>query len=95
MKTSEDTFGHGITPLSFPKLLVTTYAPYLLLADDSLRTHLQNVQYSSRFAVAIRLPEDLVPPVKWMAMYVNDNPCVRFVALDTVKRGKGEYLQNG
>ena len=53
---------------------------------------LQSVSYSSRFALGIKLPDDFEPPVDWTASYITDNPCIRFVCIDTRKRNQGECL---
>ena len=56
------------------------------------RSLLEQVQYSSRYALAMYFSKDAQVAMPWTAKYVKDNPCIRFVCVDSVKRGIGLYL---
>ena len=55
---------------------------------------MEQVTYSSSFALGLKMPDGFVPPVSWTAMYVDDNPCVRFLCFDAKKRGLGKFDVN-
>ncbi|XP_041818954.1 renalase [Chelmon rostratus] len=61
------------------------------------KQHLEGVLYSSRFAVALFFPPDVVFSFPWAARYVTDNPCICYIAADSRKRnadapGRGPSL---
>uniref|UniRef100_A0A7M5WQ83 Amine oxidase domain-containing protein n=1 Tax=Clytia hemisphaerica TaxID=252671 RepID=A0A7M5WQ83_9CNID len=48
---------------------------------------LQNVQYSSRYVMGLFFAGiSNIEGIDWSAKYIYDNPCIRYVALDTKKR---------
>lgn len=52
---------------------------------------LQDVKYSSRYVMGLFYPHlSKLNNVDWSAKYIYDNPCIRYVAMDTVKRNKGK-----
>lgn len=53
------------------------------------KQQLDGVVYSSRFAVALFFPPDVVFSFPWAARYVTDNPCIRYIAADSRKRNAG------
>ncbi|KAG7218028.1 hypothetical protein INR49_020691 [Caranx melampygus] len=52
----------------------------------SQRQVLEQVVYSSRFALALFFPPDVVLGFSWAARYVSDNNCIRYLAVDDRKR---------
>ena len=63
-----------------------------------MKSQLENVSYSSRFALGLFFPLNLVaPPLwPWAARYDLNDPCIRFISLDNKKRGlKGEGERRG
>ncbi|XP_070846749.1 renalase [Chaetodon trifascialis] len=61
------------------------------------KQQLEGVQYSSRFAVALFFPPDVVFSFPWAARYVTNNPCICYIAADSRKRnadasGRGPSL---
>lgn len=51
---------------------------------------LQAVQYSSRYVLGL-FYENLtkLDGIEWSAKYIYDNPCIRYIAMDTIKRKTG------
>ncbi|XP_034413960.1 renalase isoform X2 [Cyclopterus lumpus] len=89
----------------FDAVVLTMPAPQILqlLGDlDQMlsvqqKQQLEGVEYSSRFAVALFFPPDVVFSFPWTARYVTDNPCVCYIAADSRKRnadvpGRGPSL---
>ncbi|XP_074484631.1 renalase [Sebastes fasciatus] len=61
------------------------------------KQQLDGVVYSSRFALALFFPPDVVFSFPWSARYVSDNHCIRYIAADARKRnadapGRGPSL---
>lgn len=61
------------------------------------KQQLEGVQYSSRFAVALFFPPDVVFSFPWAARYITNNPCICYIAADSRKRnadasGRGPSL---
>ena len=54
-------------------------------------TELSQVEYSSRYAMALYYTEDLPVDIPWACNYVSDDECLRFISVDTKKRGVGKY----
>ncbi|XP_028402155.1 renalase-like isoform X2 [Dendronephthya gigantea] len=78
----------------FNGVILTIPVPQILQLNGTFQdvlknyqSELQQVEYSSRYALALFFPEDTKLNVSWIAKYVKDNPCIRFVSLDSVKRG--------
>ena len=75
----------------------TTLKPFLMtrlisnvISDDKgIRSGLESVSYSCRFAVGLFYEPGTVLDYPWPARYVTDNPCIRFISIDNRKRGKG------
>ena len=61
-----------------------------LVDQRGLREKLNNVTYSSRYAMGLFYEPGTEMDVPWTAKYILDDPCVRFVAIDSKKRGLGE-----
>lgn len=90
---------------TFDAVVLTMPVPQILQLQgdvgDMLSVHqrqqLDGVVYSSRFAVALFFPPDVVFSFSWAARYVSDNFCIRYIAADSRKRnadapGRGPSL---
>lgn len=64
-------------------------SPCLSVLSVQQRQQLEGVVYSSRFALALFFSPDAVVKVPWGAKYVTDSSCIRYVAVDSKKRGAG------
>jgi len=54
---------------------------------------LQTVRYSSRYVLGLFYPDiQRIDGIDWSAKYIYDDPCIRYIAMDTEKRNKGECL---
>ena len=58
--------------------------------ETDLKCGLQSVSYSSRYALAMFFPPQTVLPISWSAQYLADDPCIRYMAVDQIKRGQGK-----
>jgi renalase len=83
---------------NFHGVILTIPVPQILqLAgtfQDCLKNHrslLEKVEYSSRYALALYFSKEAHFEMPWTAKYVKDHPCIRFVSVDSVKRGTGMY----
>ncbi|XP_054455227.1 renalase isoform X2 [Anoplopoma fimbria] len=89
----------------FDAVVLTMPVPQILQLQGDLghmlsvhqRQQLDGVQYSSRFAVALFFPPDVVFSFPWSARYVSDNCCIRYISADARKRnadapGRGPSL---
>lgn len=56
---------------------------------DEYRSLLERVEYSSRYALALYYSKDTPIELPWTAKYVDQDTCIRFVCVDSLKRGKG------
>ncbi len=54
-----------------------------------IKQKLQDVTYSSRFALGMFYKRGTQIDVPWAARYIFDDPCVRFVSVDNKKRARG------
>ncbi|XP_027132878.1 renalase isoform X2 [Larimichthys crocea] len=90
---------------TFDAVVLTMPVPQILKLQGDLqdmlsvqqKQQLNRVVYSSRFAVALFFPPDVVFSFPWAARYVTDNPCICYVAADSCKRnadtpGRGPSL---
>ncbi|XP_045214188.2 renalase-like isoform X2 [Mercenaria mercenaria] len=59
-----------------------------LIDKKDVRSALQSVSYSSRFAVGLFYEPGTKLDIPWAAKYITDNPCIRYVSVDNRKRGK-------
>ncbi|XP_053197623.1 renalase [Scomber japonicus] len=79
---------------TFDAVVLTMPVPQILqlqgdvgdILSVSQREQLDRVQYSSRFAVALFFPPDVVFSFDWTARYVSDNSVIRYIAADSRKR---------
>ncbi|XP_029383072.1 renalase isoform X2 [Echeneis naucrates] len=78
----------------FDAVVLTMPVPQILQLQGDLghflsaeqQHQLHQVVYSSRFAIALFFPPDAILSVPWVAKYVTDNSCIRYVAVDSRKR---------
>jgi len=82
---------------NFDAVIVTMPTPQILGLKGTITKNIQeykevleSVQYSSRYALGLFYESHTVIPFPWVTKYVTENPCVRFVSVDSKKRGKGE-----
>ncbi|XP_005107682.1 renalase [Aplysia californica] len=88
---------------SFDVVVITMPVPQILQlrgsihdcinSNSSVKKNLQNVSYSSRYALGLFFPPQTNLKYPWSAKYISDNPCVRYIALDQVKRGTADPNQ--
>lgn len=82
----------------FDSVIITIPVPQLLglkgtIQDflESKRSVLENVEYSSRFAVGLYFDSGAEINVPWTCKYTVGNPSIAFMSVDTRKRlGKGK-----
>ena len=79
---------HGII-LTLPVPQIMQLAGNLQDCIQNHRSSLNQVEYSSRYALALYFSKEAQVDLPWTAQYVNDHPCIRFVCVDSVKRGTG------
>lgn len=80
----------------FDSIIITIPIPQLLNLKGSIQTHIKDdkesleaVRYSSRYALGLFYAPGTDVPLPWTAKYVTGNPCIRFVSVDSKKRGQG------
>lgn len=85
--------------ISSDAVIITVPVPQLLNLQgtfkDCLKPHeqlLSQVQYSSRYALALYITNKLGIDVPWSCKYVDNDECIRFVSVDTAKRGCGKCI---
>ncbi|GFR78161.1 renalase-like [Elysia marginata] len=77
-----------ILTLPVPQILQLKGSVHDLIdRDTDVKSGLQTVSYSSRYALAMFFPPHSSLPVSWSARYLADDPCIRFMAVDQIKRG--------
>lgn len=90
---------------TFDAVVLTMPVPQILQLEGDVgqmlsvqqKQQLEGVVYSSRFAVALFFPPDVVFSFSWAARYVTDNRCICYIAADSRKRnadapGRGPSL---
>ncbi|XP_043568332.1 renalase isoform X2 [Chiloscyllium plagiosum] len=78
----------------FDAVILTMPAPQILqlqghietLISESQRLQLETARYSSRFALALFYEAGTRISVPWVAKYIVNNPCIRFISIDNKKR---------
>ncbi|XP_026869228.2 renalase isoform X1 [Electrophorus electricus] len=84
----------GGSPEQFDVVVLTMPVPQILqlqgdissLMEEAERQMLEDVSYSSRYALGLFYKAGVRISVPWAAKYVSDNPCIRYVAIDDKKR---------
>jgi len=85
----EDVFDAVVLTMPVPQLLALGgHIPTLLNQQPTMKTSLENVSYSTRFVLGLYFGEKINLDVKWACKYVADNPIIRFISVDNIKRGK-------
>jgi len=85
----EDVFDAVVLTMPVPQLLsLGGHMPTLFNQQPSMRSSLENVSYSTRFVLGLFFGEKTNLDVKWACKYVSDNPIIRFISVDNIKRGK-------
>ncbi|XP_058262596.1 renalase [Hemibagrus wyckioides] len=82
------------SPEQFDVVVLTMPIPQILqlqgdigsLLSESERQKLEDVSYSSRFALGLFYKAGVQIGVPWVAKYVSNNPCIRYIATDDKKR---------
>lgn len=83
----------GVTE-EFDVVVLTMPVPQILqlqgdvgsLMGEGQRRQLEEVSYSSRYALGLFYAPQAHIDVPWAAKYVSNNPCIRFIAIDDKKR---------
>lgn len=93
---SSETFDAVVLTMPVPQILQLQGDVGQLLSVQQ-KQHLEAVEYSSRFALALFFPPDVVFSFPWAARYVADSRCIRYIAADSRKRsadtpGRGPSL---
>ncbi|EDV26125.1 uncharacterized protein TRIADDRAFT_24653 [Trichoplax adhaerens] len=85
--TIEVHYNEGISD-NFEIVVFTIPLPEVYKIYEKAETLLQNkIEYSSRYALAAFYKnQNLNDQFNWCAKYINTNPCIRFICLDTKKR---------
>ncbi|KAI3365040.1 hypothetical protein L3Q82_010095 [Scortum barcoo] len=89
----------------FDVVVLTMPVPQILQLEGDVvqmlsvqqKQQLDGVVYSSRFAIALFFPPDVIFSFPWAARYVTNNHCIRYIAADSHKRnadtpGRGPSL---
>ncbi|XP_053495434.1 renalase isoform X2 [Ictalurus furcatus] len=82
------------SPEQFDVVVLTMPIPQILqlqgdigsLLSESERQKLEDVSYSSRYALGLFYKAGVQINVPWVAKYVSNNPCIRYIATDDKKR---------
>ncbi|KAJ3608225.1 hypothetical protein NHX12_025275 [Muraenolepis orangiensis] len=75
-----------VTPGGVSSIAKHFLSESVLGADQ--RQQLEEVSYSSRFALALFYPPDAPLSLPWAVRYVSANPCICYLAVDDRKRGR-------
>lgn len=88
-----DVFDTVILTLPVPQLfLIEGCIQDILGSKPDLKKKLQAVTYSSRFCLGIYYPRGTHLNLPWTAKYIDGHPCIRYVCVDSCKRGADEDL---
>lgn len=81
---------------SYNRIIFINAVDYVyFLQIDSLpdvKKKLQNVSYSSRYALGLFFSPKKPLNYSWCAKYISDNPCLRYIAIDQNKRGVSKFF---
>ncbi|MCI4384175.1 hypothetical protein PGIGA_G00035880 [Pangasianodon gigas] len=86
------------SPEQFDVVVLTMPIPQILqlqgdigsLLSESERQKLEDVSYSSRYALGLFYKAGVQINVPWVAKYVSNNPCIRYIATDDKKHNLEE-----
>ncbi|XP_059176013.1 renalase-like [Physella acuta] len=83
-----ENFDAVILTIPVPQVLqLKGLLPTLIDNLPDVKKKLQNVSYSSRYALGLFFPPKTQLNYSWCAKYISDNPCLRYIAIDQNKRG--------
>ncbi|GAB1610008.1 renalase-like isoform X1 [Argonauta hians] len=83
-----ETFDVVVLTIPVPQLfLIEGDIPQILNSNCGLKERLHGVTYSSRFCLGMYYPPGTSLDIPWTAKYINGHPCVRYVCVDSRKRG--------
>ncbi|XP_060795740.1 renalase isoform X2 [Neoarius graeffei] len=80
------------SPEQFDVVVLTMPIPQILQLQGDIgsllseRQKLEDVSYSSRYALGLFYKASVQISVPWVAKYVSNNPCIRYIATDDKKR---------
>ncbi|KAM9462421.1 renalase isoform 1-T1 [Clarias gariepinus] len=80
------------SPEQFDVVVLTIPIPQILQLQGDIgsllseRQKLEDVSYSSRYALGLFYKAGVQISVPWVAKYVSNNPCIRYIATDDKKR---------
>ncbi|XP_076856343.1 renalase isoform X2 [Brachyhypopomus gauderio] len=88
----------GASPEEFDVVVLTMPIPQILqlqgdvrsMMSEAERQMLEDVSYSSRFALGLFYKAGVRITIPWAAKYVSDNPRIRYIAIDDKKRNLGD-----
>ena len=55
-----------------------------------VKDKLKQVEYSSRFAIGVYFDKDTALDIPWTSKYIEGDPCIRFISIDSKKRNAGK-----
>lgn len=70
------------------------YYGYVKFSDNQpdVKRKMQNVEYSSRFALGLFYDKKNEIDIPWTAKYIEGHSCIRFISIDNKKRNAGRQL---
>ncbi|KAI0233719.1 Renalase [Lamellibrachia satsuma] len=83
---SSETFDCVVLTMPVPQVLGLSGSIQDVIDKEGIREKLKNVTYSSRFALGLFYEPGTEIDVPWTVKYIFDDPCIRFVAIDSKKR---------
>jgi len=85
----EDVFDAVVLTMPVPQVLqMAGDMPHLISEAPGVRPGLEAVTYSTRFVLGLYYDGAVDLGVDWACKYVTDNPVIRFVSIDNMKREK-------
>jgi len=85
---AQDLFDMVLLTLPVPQLLALNGGVKTLINENpELLTNLQKVSYSTRFVLGMFFNRKVDLGVQWASNYISNDPVIRFVSVDNVKRG--------
>ncbi|XP_078659916.1 renalase-like isoform X2 [Branchiostoma floridae x Branchiostoma belcheri] len=84
---TEAEFDAVVLTMPVPQILGLAGVKTLLETQPAQLSQLQQASYSSRYALALYFSPGTSLDVPWAAKYVTEDPCVRFLSVDSRKRG--------
>ncbi|XP_035669580.1 renalase-like isoform X2 [Branchiostoma floridae] len=84
---TEAEFDAVVLTMPVPQILGLAGVKALLESQPAHLSQLEKASYSSRYALALYFSSGTRLDMPWAAKYVNGDPCVRFLSVDSRKRG--------